>query len=186
MKLKLNNIPYSYEDLKPVMSRETLEYHRDNLAAGYVKRYNAGKGDLKFNEAGAFLHNIYFPQLQPPSDYNNPTGVCLDLIKKNYKSFSNFKKEFLKVAMTIQGSGWVYLSKSGDIRTIKNHEIKNDIVMLIDWWEHAWALDYQSDKKGYLKNIWSIINWDYVNDRIEARKSSRLQELNNIYKDSKK
>ena len=87
--------------------------------------------------------------------------------------------------MTIQGSGWVYLSKSGDIKTIKNHEIKNDIVLLIDWWEHAWALDYQSDKKEYLKNIWSIINWDYVNDRIEIQKSSRFNNLKKMYRNSK-
>jgi len=37
---------------------------------------------------------------------------------------------------------------------------------LIDWWEHAWALDYQSDKKTYLRNTWKIINWDTINQRI--------------------
>jgi len=46
-----------------------------------------------------------------------------------------------------------------------NHEIKKDIVVLVDWWEHAWALDYQSDKKGYLKNQWKIMNWDKINAR---------------------
>jgi superoxide dismutase len=65
--------------------------------------------------------------------------------------------------MAIQGSGWVYLAKDGKIKTIKNHEIKKDIVLLIDWWEHSWALDYQSDKKKYLENQWKIINWDHIN-----------------------
>ena len=182
MKLKQNNITYSYKDLEPVMSKDTLEYHRDNLAAGYVKRFNAGKGDLRFNEAGAFLHNIFFSQFKAPSESNIPTGDCLDFIKKHYKTFSNFKKEFLKIAMSIQGSGWVYLSKSGKIKTIKNHEIKNDIVLLIDWWEHAWALVYQSDKKSYLNNIWSIINWDAINDKIKLEKKSRYKEIESFYK----
>jgi Fe-Mn family superoxide dismutase len=68
--------------------------------------------------------------------------------------------------MKIQGSGWVYLSTGGDIKTIKNHAVRTDIALLVDWWEHAWALDYQSDKEKYLDNIWKIINWDVVNNRL--------------------
>ena len=68
--------------------------------------------------------------------------------------------------MGIQGSGWVYLAKNGEIKTIKNHQIKNDIILLIDWWEHAWALDYQSDKKKYLENQWKIINWNVISARV--------------------
>jgi superoxide dismutase len=30
----------------------------------------------------------------------------------------------------------------------------------------VWALDYQSDKEAYLNNIWKIINWDIINERI--------------------
>ena len=164
--LTLNPIPYKDTDLQPVTSKETIDYHYRNLAAGYVKKYNEGKGDPVFNKAGAFLHNIFFPQLMAPKKNNNPNGKALDLIKSNYQTFSNFKKEFEKVAMTIQGSGWVYLAKDGKIKTIKNHQIRNDIVLLIDWWEHAWALDYQSDKGKYLNNIWSIINWDKVNEKL--------------------
>ena len=68
--------------------------------------------------------------------------------------------------MKIQGSGWVYLSTGGDIKTIANHAVRTDICMIIDWWEHAWALDYQSDKEGYLNNMWKIINWDVCNERL--------------------
>ena len=68
--------------------------------------------------------------------------------------------------MSIQGSGWVYMDLNGGIKTIENHEIRKDIAMLIDWWEHAWALDYQSDKKKYLENTWKIINWEVVNERL--------------------
>lgn len=180
-KLHLEKINYGKKDLNPVMSEETLKYHRDNLAAGYVKRFNQGKGDLKFNEAGAFLHNIFFPQLCPPSGSNKPSGACLSLIEKKHKSFKDFKEEFLKKAMSIQGSGWVYLSRSGDIKTIKNHQIKNDIILLIDWWEHAWALDYQSDKKKYLENIWKIIDWSVINDRLNLKKESRIEYIKKIH-----
>lgn len=164
--LKLNSLPYKKTELAPVMSKETIDYHYGKLASGYVKRYNAGEGDSEFNEAGAYLHNIFFPQLMPPKGGNKPQGASEALINKKYGNFNNFKKEFTSVAMSIQGSGWVYMSRNGDIKTIKNHQVKRDIALLIDWWEHAWALDYQSDKSKYLSNMWRIINWDVVNQRL--------------------
>ncbi len=78
----------------------------------------------------------------------------------------NFKEKFAKTAMGIQGSGWVYLARNGEIKTIVNHQTRNDIVLLIDWWEHAWSLDYQHDKKKYLENQWKIIDWDIVSARV--------------------
>ena len=57
--LVLNPLPYKKTDLSPVMSKETLDYHYNALAKGYVDRYNKGEGDLEFNHAGAFLHNFH-------------------------------------------------------------------------------------------------------------------------------
>ena len=71
--------------------------------------------------------------------------------------------------MGIQGSGWIYMDTSGTIKTIKDHKVVKNIALLVDWWEHAWALDYQADKAKYLTNTWKIINWDVVNDRINAK-----------------
>jgi Fe-Mn family superoxide dismutase len=165
--LVLERLPYNKKDLDPVMSQDTIDYHYGKLAAGYVKNYNAGQGDAKFNEAGAFLHNIFFPQLMPPKSGNKPMGASAELIDRRYKSFANFKQEVADVAMGIQGSGWVYMSRKGDIKTIVNHQVKTDIALLIDWWEHAWALDYAHDKAAYLNNIWRVINWDVVNTKLE-------------------
>jgi len=159
-------LPYKRDALEPVKSEETLDYHYGELYAGYVKRYNKGEGDPEFNEAGAFLHDIYFTQFHAPKGSNLPTGKSLALIEEHYGSYEKFQEKLGEIAMKIQGSGWVYLSWRGEIKTIKNHEVRKDIALLIDWWEHAWALDYQSDKKSYLKNIWKIINWDTINQRI--------------------
>ena len=159
-------LPYKRDDLEPSISEETIDYHYGELYGGYVKRYNKGEGDPDFNEAGAFLHDIYFTQFRAPKSNNLPTGKSLDLINEHFGSYDKFKDEFQKEAMKIQGSGWIYLSWRGEIKTIKNHEIRKDIALLIDWWEHSWALDYQSDKKAYLNNQWKIINWETINQRI--------------------
>jgi len=158
-------LPYNHSALSPVMSANTIDYHYGKLYKGYVDRYNNHEGDPAFNEAGAYLHSIWFSQFRSPGA-RQPRGHILDLILRNHKSYVDFKKQFKEQAMKIQGSGWIYLSKSGQIKTIRNHVKRTDIALLVDWWEHAWALDYHADKAKYLDNIWRIIDWDAVNRRL--------------------
>ena len=165
-KLETTPLPYGPGDLHPVMSKETIDYHYEHLAKGYAKRYNAEEGNPDFNRAGSFLHNKFFPQLRAPKGANRPKGAVLELIEEKFKTYEDFKQAFKEEAMKIQGSGWVYLSTTGDIKVIHNHAVRTDICVLVDWWEHAWALDYQSDKEKYLDNIWKIINWNVCNERL--------------------
>ena len=165
-RLEQAKLPYSRTGLSPVMSSATIDYHYGKLYKGYVDRFNNNEGDRTFNEAGAFLHNILFPQFRAPKNANAPKGKVSDLINKQHKNFVSFKKNFKEEALKTQGSAWVYLSKSGQIKTIRNHVIKNDIVLLVDMWEHAYQHDYGSNKSKYLDNIWRIINWDVINQRL--------------------
>ena len=165
-KLETTPLPYGEKDLEPVMSKETLDYHFEHLDKGYAKRYNDGEGNENFNRAGSFLHNKFFPQLRAPKGANRPRGAVLALIELHFKTYDDFRDEFKTAAMAIQGSGWVYLSTACAIKTIPNHQVRTDICVLVDWWEHAWALDYQADKERYLDNIWKIINWDICNERL--------------------
>jgi Fe-Mn family superoxide dismutase len=164
--LTQTKLPYSRDDLEPSISEDTIDYHYGKLYKAYVTRFNNGEGDADFNEAGAFLHDLLFTQYQAPTGSNTPDGPAGEFITKHFKTFDKFKDAFQKEAMAVQGSGWVYLARDGKIKTITNHEIKMDIVLLIDWWEHSWALDYQADKKGYLANQWKIINWNVISSRI--------------------
>jgi Fe-Mn family superoxide dismutase len=164
-KLETTPLPYSIKALAPILSENNIIYHFEHLAKGYAKRYNAGEGDPTFNRAGSFLHNKFFPQLQPPKGANRPKGAVLELIESNFKTYEDFKIAFKEAAMKIQGSGWVYLSTSGTIKTIRNHAVRTDICVLVDWWEHAFS-DYQWDKEKYLDNIWKIINWKVCSERI--------------------
>jgi len=145
------------QDLSPVMSKETIDYHYGKLHKAYVDKAKKDPSD-KFQKAGAHLHNIFFEQFTKPGS-GTPTGICKDKLDKD---------AFAEEAMSIQGSGWIYLDTNGNIKTIVNHVIKPNIALLVDWWEHAWALDYQHDKAKYLKNIWRVMDWDVINARIEA------------------
>jgi len=165
-KLETTPLPYGLKDLDPVLSADTLEYHYEHLAKGYAKRYNSGEGDADFNRAGNFLHNKLFTQFRAPRGSNRPKGAIAELIDSNFKSYEDFQEAFAAIAMKIQGSGWLYLSTGGEIKTIKNHAVRTDIALLVDWWEHAWSLDYKWNKEKYLSNIWKIIDWTVINERL--------------------
>ena len=158
-------LPYKKDELEPALSEDAIKLHYGKLYKAYVERYNNGEGDPDFNEAGAFLHRILFEQYQAPGN-SEPDGSASEFIVKHFKSFDAFKDAFAKEAMKIQGSGWAYLARNGEIKTIKNHQIKQDIVLLVDWWEHAFIIDYCSDKKRYLENQWKIINWNVISGRV--------------------
>ena len=160
-------VPLAYKEteLAPVMSKATMEYHYGKLAHGYADRFNHNEGDRAFNYAGAFLHNLFFPQFRRPRQNNKPNGPIANLIKTKFGSWDDFKAEFEKTAMALQGSGWVYLARNGQIKVIHNHAVRDDILILVDWWEHAWSLDYHADKKKYLENIWRIFDWNVINAR---------------------
>jgi len=156
---------FTASEVEPVLSQDTLDLHYGKLAHGYAERYNKGEGDKEFNYAGAFLHNTLFPQFREVRNNNKPNGPMLGFINKHYKTYDDMKSKFEEIAMTIEGSGWIYLAHDGSIKTIKNHAVRDDILLLVDWWEHAFLLDYGSDKKKYLKEQWKIINWNLINTR---------------------
>jgi len=170
-KLEQESLSFGKRELEPVMSKATLDYHYSGLAAKYYERYNKGEGDPSFNYGGAVLHNLFFANLQPPKSSNKPFDASLELIESKHDSFDKFKEAVEKEFMAAQGSNWIYMDTSGKLHTIHNHEYKKGmkIALLIDAWEHAWALDYQQDKAEYLKNIWRIVNWGTVNDRLNNK-----------------
>jgi Fe-Mn family superoxide dismutase len=163
--IEIYPLKFTRKDVAPVMSDSTLDLHYNKLAKGYAKRYNNKEGDKDFNYAGTFLHNIWFEQFRESRVINKPNGPIANFIEKHYGTYGEFQDKFQETAMKIQGSGWVYLAIDGSIKTIPNHEVRDDILLLVDWWEHAWILDYGSDKKEYLKQLWKIIDWNRISTR---------------------
>lgn len=157
-------LPVSKSSLFDVFSKGALDLHYDVLYSNYVKKALAGEGDFQF--AGAKLHTLFFEQFQESITPNSPTGAAKLFIEKHFGDYGTFKAGFTQKALEIQGSGWAYLSSNGAIKTIPNHKLVSDVVLIIDMWEHSYIIDYGSDKEEYLKKMWSIINWDIINARM--------------------
>jgi superoxide dismutase len=117
------------------------------------------------------LHNIFWAQLQAPRGSNLPQGAIKELIEEKYKSSADFLDAVIIKSMSIQGSGWIYLSKAGEIKTTPNQSYKTDILMPIDMWEHSF-MDYmpaKDAKKKYITAVMRIINWSVINDRLNTK-----------------
>ncbi|HET8688577.1 MAG TPA: Fe-Mn family superoxide dismutase [Methanosarcina sp.] len=164
-KLERVKLSYSLSALAPVMGQGLMQLHYDKLYKGYVDRYNKGEGDKNFNEAGAYLHGIFFSQFKRPG-LIKPVGRIDEIINLRHKNFIDFKEHFKEEALELTGSGWVYLSKSGDIKVIRNHAIRKDIAIIVDLWEHAWTGTYGTNKGKYIDNIWRIMDWHAINHRL--------------------
>jgi Fe-Mn family superoxide dismutase len=46
------------------------------------------------------------------------------------------------------------------MRTSATDKIKNEVVIALDVWEHAYYLKYQNKRADYISNWWNIINWE--------------------------
>ena len=152
--IQLTRLPYKMTELAPILSEDNIKYHYNVLTKGYVNRYNEGEGDPDFNYGGA----------------NAPVGNIKQMIDDKYDNIKGFTEELVKTAMSIQGSGWVYMSKSGELKTTPNQSYKTDILMPIDMWEHSFV-DYipaKDAKKKYLQNMMKIVDWDVINNRLDG------------------
>jgi Fe-Mn family superoxide dismutase len=197
-KVSLPALAYSYSALEPVISEEIMRVHHQGHHATYVNNLNAAlerliscqrEGNLpgqiaafdavKFNGGGHINHSLVWENLKPFQEGKEclPTGLIGSMIEKQFGSFEQMKERFIAASASIQGSGygwigWCMASKQLRLATTLNQDIldvKGLIPLLaVDVWEHAYYLQYKNVKMQYLKGIWSIVNWECVNERLQA------------------
>lgn len=194
-------LPYEMDALEPHISEKTLKYHVTRHHQGYIDKLNeAIKGtryaglDLEDvvvrsredadttvyrNAAQAWNHDFFWHSMSPNG--GKPTGKIKNLINLSYSDgLAEFKRKFKEAATGLFGSGWVWLVlENGRLNIIQgaNAEtpIRTGVTVLLglDVWEHAYYLDYQSDRAGYVDVfLENLINWDFAAsnlDRIATR-----------------
>lgn len=157
--------PVKFSDLSPAVSDEALQLHFD-LHHGYAKKLRQGEVD-DFTLGGVVLHNLYFEQFKEFTEDNRPGPNFQTLLEKKFGSIEGFKGAMLGEVLKLRGSGWVYLSTSGNIKTIENHAPADDVLFIVDCWEHAYLLDYGKDRKAYFEMLWYIIDWAVMERRLK-------------------
>jgi len=126
------------------------------------------RGEILYYLSSVVNHEIYLSSIS--NKYNNiPSNRLLEDINKNYGNYNNFKKEFIKSAMNLKGSGYTFLVKDdkNKLRIINTSNEDNPIyygytpIFNIDLWEHAYYLDYKN-KLDYIENFFNIIDYKKI------------------------
>lgn len=186
MQFELPALPWRKGALAPYISEETIEYHYGKHHATYVANLNrllegtplAGhpleeiiresQGPLFNNAAQVWNHTFYWNSMSP-SGGGAPKGAIAEAIEKSFGSFEEFRKAFNDAAVSLFGSGWCWLVKSGDgleIVTTSNAgtpltEAKTPLLTL-DVWEHAYYIDYRNARAKFVDGFWDVVNWEHA------------------------
>jgi len=180
------------------MSEKVLVSHYENNYVGAVKRLNAigaQLAELDFAKAPNFvinglkreelvasnsmiLHELYFANL---GGDGKASGTITGLINTHYGSSAVWEQDFRLTGMSLGGgSGWVILNYNYRDNTVHNywawdhtHSLAWGVPLLVmDMYEHAYAMDYGANARGYIDAFFQNINWDDVNRRAETARRS--------------
>ncbi len=191
MSFELPHLPYEKNELEPVISEQTLEFHHGKHHQAYVNNLNKllpgsdfvnadletivkkAKGGIFNNGAQVWNHTFYFTTFSPEPKHS-PEGKLAALIDRDFGSFDQFKGAFEKEAASLFGSGWCWLvlNDAEKLSIVQTSNADNPLrdgyhpLLTADVWEHAYYLDYQNKRPEYLGNFWKIVDWDKVEGRL--------------------
>jgi superoxide dismutase, Fe-Mn family len=194
----LPDLEYDYGALEPHISGQIMELHHDKHHAAYVKKANEtlekldearAKADytriaglekaLAFNLSGHMLHSVFWKNMMPKGG-GRPDGSIAQAIIKDFGSFDGFQKQMNEVAGSIMGSGWgalVYEPMAGRLLTCQIYDHQSNLaqggvpLLVMDAWEHAYYLQYKTDKAKFFDAVWNLWDWDDVRERYEAARN---------------
>lgn len=146
-----------------------------------------------YNNAGQVLnHTLYFTQFAPLTEaekqayhraaqsqgeqavLRRPAGRILKAIDESFGSFDSFQKLMNATAVSLFGSGWVWLAadEAGKLHIVQEvnggNPLRRKMTPLLgfDVWEHAYYLDFQNRRAEHLAALWYIIDWKVVEERL--------------------
>jgi superoxide dismutase, Fe-Mn family len=151
---------------------------RDSSIEEILKKIKPADAAIRNNGGGYYNHKLFFESLSPKPKLK-PEGELLKAIEKDFGSYKAFLEEFSKAANSVFGSGWAWLikEKNGKLAIVATSNQDNPLMsfaekkgfplMAIDVWEHAYYLNYQNKRADYVNAFFSVLNWEYVENRFK-------------------
>ncbi len=192
MAITLPDLPFASDALEPHISANTLSFHHGKHHAAYVANLNkmiegtdlegkslediikavagdADKAGIFNNAAQVWNHTFYWNSMKKGGG-GKPSGKIGEAIDRDFGSYEYFVKAFTGAGGTQFGSGWAWLvSNDGtlEVRKTPNAEtpLTDDVtpLMTMDVWEHAYYLDFQNSRPGYMNAFLEyLVNWDFA------------------------
>ncbi len=131
----LQDLPYSYEALVPVLGSDTLHFHHDKHMNAYVDNLNkalepysdfhnlslpqlltklyelpqAAQTAVRNNGGGVYNHSLYFSTLIHPNAGTTPSASLQAAIDRDFGGFDQMLTQLRQAALGRFGSGWAYV-----------------------------------------------------------------------------
>jgi superoxide dismutase, Fe-Mn family len=171
------------------ISRASVEAHY-RLYQGYVSKRNellaalggvdlskanqvysevrALKVDLTFAIGGIKNHELYFAHLG--GDGGDPDGAFRTLVDRDFGSVEAWRSDLRATALAARG--WAWTAYDWDERRVFNYlgDAQNTFpvwnatpLVALDVYEHAYFLDYQTDRASYIDAFFENLDWSVVN-----------------------
>ena len=171
------------------ISRETIEAHY-KLYQGYVNKRNevlgkladadlgsanqvysdlrALKVDLTFAIGGIKNHELYFEHLG--GNGGDPAGQFGELVKRDFGSVDAWRADLR--ATGLAGRGWAWTAYDWDEGRLFNYigDAQNTFpvwnatpLVALDVYEHAYFLDFGTDRGSYIDAFFNNLDYDVVN-----------------------
>lgn len=147
--------------------------------------FSFGKySELKRREAvpynGVYLHEMYFDNMGGGGGAPKPDVARA--IEASFGSQSNWEEDLRACAEAATG-GWVLLTYDRVDGKLHHNQmwehtigimVNQEHLLVLDTWEHAFMIDFGTDKKSYLTAFLQNVSWNVVADRLaEATRRSR-------------
>jgi Fe-Mn family superoxide dismutase len=196
----VRDVPFKPEKLRGI-SQAMIASHHDNNYAGAVKNLNKVELELakvdmstpafqvfalrerELNYANSkILHEAYFENL---GGDGKRAGAIDKRLAAQFGTAARWEELFRATALSLGGgSGWVILDlnyATGDLRIYGTSDHKQAIafgqpLLVLDMFEHAYAIDYGSGHGKYIDAFFQNIAWSEVDKRL-ARGDKALAAL---------
>lgn len=157
-----------YSDLKKKnISSKNL---RNSLLLSIVELYNPDS-DLVHNTAQIYNHELYWKTIIKPNDSETHLINLKNKLFYTNEHYNSFYNNFITLGSKHFGSGWLWIIlKDNKLDVITTHDAiipyEKKILGVIDLWEHAYYLDYESERKKYLENMFKMIDWKRIYNKL--------------------
>jgi superoxide dismutase, Fe-Mn family len=181
------------------ISRASVEAHY-KLYEGYVNKRNeilrkldgidlasanqvyseirALKVELSFAIGGIKNHEIYFEHLGGGG--GDPSGLFADLIRRDFGGVAEWRADLKATGMAARG--WAWTAYDWDEARLFNYvgDAQNTFpiwnatpLIALDVYEHAYFLDYQTDRASYIDAFFDNLDWRTIDDWVSKYQIQR-------------
>lgn len=191
----LPDLPYNFDALGKYISKDIMELHHNKHHQAYVDNLNkavaqapelegksveelvssldsvpeAVRTAVRNHGGGHYNHSQFWVWMSPDGGHE-PSGDLSTALTSKYGDFQAFVDDFSAKALSVFGSGWAWLLPDLSISTTPNQDSPLTTggpapLLGLDVWEHAYYLDYKSNRADYIKAWWNVVNWPEVEKR---------------------